>query len=71
MKVQELIQDLLLADPNAEVWLAVDAEGNGFRPLSGGDPYDSAYVTEDGELSFDNEELWYDGDPNAIVLWPV
>ncbi len=66
MKVRELIQDLLLADPEHEVWVATDAEGNDFKPIAE-DPYDPATV-EDGEV--------YLGDDtgvapaNAIVLWP-
>ena len=34
MKVTELIQQLILADPSAEVILSRDAEGNSHSPLS-------------------------------------
>lgn len=74
MKVQELIQDLLLADPEAEVLLASDAEGNSIKPLFGGDPYSQGYW--DGEESiYDEEDAVLDADiaelPSVIVLWPV
>jgi hypothetical protein len=75
MKVCELIQDLLLADPDAEVLMSSDAEGNRIKPMFGGDPYSEVY--------YDGEDIYTEGDsedengdygtakPNAIVLWPV
>ena len=38
MKVKELLEALAGVDPEAEVILQKDAEGNGYSPLRGADP---------------------------------
>lgn len=43
MKVKELLAALTKADPEEDVILHKDAEGNGASPLQGAD-YDSVYV---------------------------
>jgi len=43
MKVKELLEALAKADPEAEVILQKDAEGNGYSPLHVADP-DAVYV---------------------------
>lgn len=66
MKVRELIQDLLLADPGAEVLMASDAEANDIKPF---DEWVFATLDENGELitpDFNNPKGF-----NAIVLYPV
>lgn len=60
MKVRELIQDLLLADQDAEVYVGRDGL------LVGVELYTdwSAEKVEDGALLYDDPS-----DTNAIVLW--
>lgn len=62
MKVKELIDELSLCEPEQEVYLAIDEEGNGFNPLSEVcvDPI------AEGELTDDNDP---DG-VESVVLWP-
>lgn len=79
MKVKELIELLQGQDPEAEVILQKDAEGNGYSPLAGADP--SLYradTTYSGEpLHPDDIEDGYYDDADlaaavaAIVLWPI
>lgn len=74
MKVRELIQDLLLADSDAEVLISSDSEGNSIKPMYGGDPYSTGYY--DGEESVYSEEDAAEDEyiiqlPKVIVLWPV
>lgn len=45
MKVKELIEVLQCVNPEAEVILQKDAEGNWYSPLAGADP-DCVYVPE-------------------------
>jgi hypothetical protein len=45
MKVKELLAALAKADPEAEVILQKDAEGNGYSPLRGAD-LKAVYVAE-------------------------
>lgn len=64
MKVKELIAKLQEQDPNYEVVLSKDAEGNGFSPLA--DLSAENYVAENtwsGELA--------DGRENCLVFWPI
>jgi hypothetical protein len=65
LKVRELIQDLMTLDPEAEVILSSDEEGNGFRRsrdwIEGMfDPSDQyfieSYVSEDWEEDYDPQE---------------
>lgn len=45
MNVKELIEILSEFDPDAEVILQKDSEGNGYSPLSGAD-HDAVYVAD-------------------------
>lgn len=45
MKVKKLIELLRTFDPNAEVIMQQDSEGNGYSPLSGAD-HDAVYLAE-------------------------
>lgn len=84
MKVKELIEALAGADPEAEVILQKDAEGNGYSPLDAVD-HDAVYVPEStwsGEVfsmhwtaedaCMDKEE-WAEitSKPRCVVLAPV
>lgn len=48
MRSHELAQ-LLLANPDAELIMQKDSEGNGYSPLDGIE-FDVVYVPEDGEV---------------------
>ena len=63
MKVRDLIEALASEDPEREVIMASDAEGNGYSPLSS--LYAGMYLPEStwaGEVLDDEEE----GDSRAI-----
>jgi hypothetical protein len=73
MTVQELIDHLGKFDPNLEVWMARDGEGNGFRPVyeaapSTYDPEsDESIHPDDMELQeYLNEQCWDQGDPEEV-----
>jgi hypothetical protein len=76
MKVSELIKALSELDPDAEVVMSSDAEGNGFSPLSdvteGWYEADSTWSGEFGCCSdgCDNDQACT-GEENAVALWPV
>lgn len=84
MKVKELIEELSAFDPEAEVILQKDSEGNGYSPLSGAD-HDAVYVAEntwsgdvyDTKWTADQacmeEDEWEDlmEKPRCVVLFPV
>jgi len=76
MKVKELIEILKSVNPELDVVMSKDAEGNSYSPLSdfsfgvyepestwSGD-FD-IYIDEDGTACYTEEES------NAICLWPV
>lgn len=66
MKVRELIQDLLLVDPDLDVYIASDAEGNGVSQMDGnGFGWSEEAIDSDGWIDFDEYVN------NAIVFWPV
>ena len=44
MKVRELIERLMQVDPEREVIMAEDSEGNGYSPLA--DMWEGAYMAE-------------------------
>lgn len=73
MKVKELIEELKQLDPEAEVILQKDAEGNGYSPCAGVQA--CIYVPEStwgGEVyNIDDEEVDADEQVKAVVLWPV
>lgn len=82
MKVHELMERLKNADPQSEVVMSQDPEGNGYYLL--GDVVVNDYVYDDSswgveiglrELTDRDRQLGYgeedllDGDP-CVVLWP-
>ena len=84
MKVRELIEQLLVLDPEMEVIMQKDGEGNGYSPLAGLDP-NAVYVAEStwngdvydtnwtaGDACMDDEE-WNEilAMPRSLILFPV
>ena len=45
MTVEELIEELMGLDPEMEIIMQKDSEGNGYSPLAGADP-DGIYVAD-------------------------
>ena len=84
MKVSELIEQLQTMDPDSEVILQKDAEGNGYSPLEGADEncvyiaettwYGNVYSTNwtPDEADMDPDE-WAEilAKPRCVVLYPV
>lgn len=84
MKVKDLIRELQLLDPELEVIVQKDSEGNGYSPLAGtdenciyvaettwsGEVYDSTWTAEDADMS---EDEWAKmlKNPRCVVLYPV
>ena len=83
MKVRELIEQLQKIDPDREVIMAGDAEGNNYSPLyslwegayradttwSGEVGFESL-TDEDREAGYSEEDVIEDGVP-AVILCPV
>lgn len=82
MTVGELIEELKKFDPNMEVVLQKDPEGNGYEYLSGADPqgivieeefnidvYDGNWTAEEAGM---DEEDWqhYLTLPRSVILYP-
>lgn len=84
MKVKELIEQLNNMDPEAEIILQKDAEGNGYSPLSGAD-HNAVYIpdctwaddvystnwTADEASMTDEEWEAIKAMPKCVVLFPV
>lgn len=84
MKVNELLAALATADPEADVILQKDAEGNGYSPLEGaylnavyvpestwsGAVYSMSWTAED---ACKTDEAWAElqAKPRCVVLHPV
>lgn len=85
MKVKDLMAELSEIDPESEVILQKDSEGNGYSPLYGvdnesiylpsntwsGEVYDSKWDADD---TFFNEDEWEElkkNTPRCVVLYPV
>lgn len=84
MKVKELIEELSQYNPEAEVIMQKDAEGNGYSPLCGtdgdavyiaetswhGEVYDATMTAEDMDM---DEEEWdaIKSNPRCVVLFPI
>lgn len=67
MKIKDLIKELSEVNPELEVVMSKDAEGNSFSPLS-----------DIGICKYTAETTWYGevdnckkGKENAVCLWPV
>lgn len=85
MTVKELIAELKMFSPTAEVILQKDAEGNGYSPLRGTDPYaiyiaestwrgdvyDLRWSAEDAGMEDDEWEQTKANHPSCVVLFPV
>lgn len=78
MKVKRLIELLKDCDPQAEVILQRDSEGNGFSPAENGidqgewDRDEHEFLSEAevaDRIAFSDRKRKYE--PNAVVLWPV
>ncbi len=78
MKVYQLIKELEKMNPQSEVYLLSDPEGNGYWKLSS---IDDNYVIEDGEIcdtTWTAEQACQDPDewelikglPRIVLLWP-
>lgn len=84
MKVKELLEALAGADPEAEVILQKDAEGNGYSPLEGADDeavyvatttwygavYSMGWTAQDA-CKTDEEWAAICAMPRCVVLHPV
>lgn len=82
MKVKDLINELEDCNPEEEVYLASDPEGNNFRQLYGVDNEFGLVINErrvDGpwlrELTEDKEQYYSQEDvnenaENVVILWP-
>lgn len=85
MTVTELIEELQYYPPDALVILQKDAEGNGYSPLSGTDPYaiyiadstwsgevyDTRWTSEDAGLEDEEWEEMKAENPTCVILFPV
>jgi len=75
MKVKELIKQLKMLNPNFEVILSKDEEGNGYSPASS--LVECDYTPENtwsGEAYFEDyeeEDSDYIFEPNAVILYPT
>ena len=85
MKVKELIEELKKEDPEKDIILQKDPEGNGYSLISGVDGY-CVYRTDDYEntvydtrwnahdAGFDSEKEWStfkNNNENCVVLYPM
>lgn len=84
MKIKDLIEQLKDLDPEMEIVLQKDAEGNGYSPLAGadencvyiaettwyGEVYDTTWTSDDADM---DEEEWAEilARPRCVVLFPV
>lgn len=77
MKIRDLIAELSKLDPELDVVIAKDAEGNGYSPCSGAWPGNyTPESTWSGDWRSLGDEPSEDGDcsaaeVNAVVLFPV
>jgi len=84
MKVKDLIRELQLMDPEMEVIMQGDAEGNNYSPLEGvdencvyiaettwhGDVYSTTWTPDEADM---DPEDWAEilAKPRCVVLYPV
>ena len=71
MKVKDLIGMLEKFNPNYQVILQKDSEGNGYSPVAGAE--DAHYVAEAsyyGEVYSDEDDIPDNAKP-CVVIWPV
>lgn len=80
MKVEELIEELEKCDPDEEVYLSIDPEGNHFRSVhevdsnsamdEHGDIYLRNLTDELEELGYSELDVAPDDAENVTVIWP-
>ena len=81
MKVKNLIAELQKRDPELEVLLSIDGEGNGFNPVhdvedvvydtSGWlDPKPLSWSADDASMEDDEWESYKKRNPHAVLIWP-
>lgn len=84
MKVKHLIESLKSFDPDSDVILQKDSEGNGYSPLAGadndavyvpdntwsGDVYTTTWTAEDAGMSEDEWEK-LKTESRCVVLYPI
>lgn len=84
MKVKDLLEQLKDLDPEMEIIMQKDSEGNGYSPLAGADPegiyiaestwsgdvYDASWTADDACM---DEEEWEEiqAQPRCVVLYPI
>jgi len=85
MKVREVIEELQKMDPELDVILQKDGEGNGYSPCAGasdrcvyraestwsGEAHDLDDSADDMCLDEDEWEAYKKKHPQVCVLWPV
>lgn len=84
MRVKELIEELLLLDGEAQIYLQVDPEGNGYSPLAGCDHdvivvnygreitvYDTNATAGDHCLDEDEWQELLTSHPRDVIFWPM
>lgn len=73
VKVRELIEKLKTFDPELEVWISRDEEGNGFNPLAWDfgkylfDPEEKSPVDEECSDCYGLDRSDF---PTVVILWP-
>lgn len=75
MKVRELIEALAALDPDADVFMAKDAEGNEYKPIEEACVMEDLRLEVNAEMPWVVDEYWQEGlindDERAVVIWPV
>ena len=79
MKVKELIAELSKIDPNLEVIMQKDSEGNGYGPLSGADSnciydgedvWNTDWTADEADMDEKDWELFKKENERCCVLYP-
>ena len=82
MQVKDLINELKTLDPEMELIIQIDSEGNGYNPLRGADPnavfVPSGYGGEVYDINWSAEDACMDKEewdkliagPKCVVLYP-
>jgi hypothetical protein len=77
MKVKDLIKALKAEDPNMEILISQDEEGNAFKTIhevgfgqfiKEGTYWDSAYESDDPKTK---KPIYTEGSKPALIIWPV
>jgi hypothetical protein len=76
MKVSELIEFLKKENPEAEVLLSSDEEGNSFEPADGGFAFGNFDVEKDKKYPFKIQDQIYHADASKlhgdyIIIYPL